>query len=170
MAKMLRYHDNIGKEVAKIIHDIRSEINTSGKDMVPVAEQRANDGKVVKQAIRSLWALEYEIADIQQEFAKGIGQIDIGNLTDDFVEEVMLQSKPLQGVLMGIRIRQKDTMENIKKTYGEFLKDLEPLKIPRPPKPVAKPAEPEKPAEPKPAEPAPAVDAAAAPPPAEVAA
>ena len=35
-----------------------------------------------------------------------IGGIDINNLTDDFVEDVMLQSKPLQGILMGIRLRQ----------------------------------------------------------------
>ena len=63
--------------------------------------------QIVKSAIRELWALEYEIEEIQTEFAKGIGSIDIGNLTDDFVEDVMLQSKPLQGILMAIRIRQK---------------------------------------------------------------
>ena len=50
---------------------------------------------------------ENHIEEIQTEFAKGIGSIDIGNLTDDFVEDVMLQSKPLQGILMAIRIRQK---------------------------------------------------------------
>lgn len=61
----------------------------------------------VKKAIRSLWALEYEIEDIQREFAKGIGQIDINNLTDDFVEDVMLQSKPLQGILLSIRRKQE---------------------------------------------------------------
>ena len=63
--------------------------------------------QIVKQAVRSLWALEYEIEEIQTEFAKGIGSIDINNLTDDFVEDVMLQSKPLQGILMAIRLRQK---------------------------------------------------------------
>ena len=63
--------------------------------------------QIVKAAVRELWALEYEIEEIQTEFAKGIGSIDIGNLTDDFVEDVMLQSKPLQGILMAIRIRQK---------------------------------------------------------------
>lgn len=61
----------------------------------------------MKNVIRELWALEYEIVDIQTEFAKGIGSIDINNLTDDFVEDVMLQSKPLQGILMAIRTRQK---------------------------------------------------------------
>ena len=54
-----------------------------------------------------MWALEYEIEDIQAAFFKSIGGIDIQNLTDDFVEDVMLQSKPLQGILYGIRGRQK---------------------------------------------------------------
>ena len=68
--------------------------------------------QIVKQAIRSLWALEYEIEDIQTEFAKGIGSIDIAHLTDDFVEDVMLQSKPLQGILMAIRLRQKVNIDS----------------------------------------------------------
>ena len=51
--------------------------------------------------------MEYEIEEIQTEFAKGIGSINIAELTDDFVEDVMLQSKPLQGILMAIRLRQK---------------------------------------------------------------
>ena len=63
--------------------------------------------QIVKTAVRELWSLEYEIEEIQTEFAKGIGSIDIANLTDDFVEDVMLQSKPLQGILMAIRLRQK---------------------------------------------------------------
>ena len=63
--------------------------------------------QIVKASIRELWALEYEIEEIQTEFAKGIGSIDIEHLTDDFVEDVMLQSKPLQGILMAIRLRQK---------------------------------------------------------------
>merc|ERR1712144_117813 len=102
---------------------------------VPLAEEKATYGKIVKSAIRELWALEYEIEEIQTEFAKGIGSIDIGNLTDDFVEDVMLQSKPLQGILMAIRIRQKTKME--------VIKDLEPLKQPRPPKPKDEPKKPE---------------------------
>ena len=61
----------------------------------------------MKKQIRDLWALEYEIEEIQTEFAKGIGSIDIEHLTDDFVEDVMLQSKPLQGILMAIRLRQR---------------------------------------------------------------
>ena len=63
--------------------------------------------QVLKAGIRELWSLEYEIEEIQTEFAKGIGSINIAELTDDFVEDVMLQSKPLQGILMAIRLRQK---------------------------------------------------------------
>ena len=68
--------------------------------------------QVVKAAIRSMWALEYEIEDIQKDFIKMVGGIDITNLTDDFVEDVMLQSKPLQVVLMGIRNRQKVSIKH----------------------------------------------------------
>merc|ERR1712002_800395 len=93
-------------------------------DLVPVAEDRANYGKVVKAAIRAMWALEYEIEDIQKEFLKMVGGIDINNLTDDFVEDVMLQSKPLQGILMGIRNRQKVLMEEVKGTYGKYIDSL----------------------------------------------
>jgi hypothetical protein len=64
-----------------------------------------------------MWSLEYEIVEIQTEFAKGIGSVDINNLTDDFVEDVMLQSKPLQGILMAIRLRQKVSFLRIKKNY-----------------------------------------------------
>merc|ERR1711948_177388 len=81
-------------------------------------------------------ALEYEIEEIQTEFAKGIGSIDIEHLTDDFVEDVMLQSKPLQGILMAIRLRQKDCMEGVKAKYGADIEKLEPLKVARPPKPA----------------------------------
>ncbi len=119
----------------------------------------------MKAAIRDLWGLEYEIEEIQTEFAKGIGSIDINNLTDDFVEDVMLQSKPLQGILMAIRLRQKVTksfyssphldaphfsshylqtkMEEVKQKYWDAIKDLEPLKLPRPPKPKAEEKKPE---------------------------
>lgn len=77
------------------------------EELVPTAEDRANYGKVVKQSIRGMWVLEYEISDIQKDFATSIGNVDINNLTDDFVEDVMLQSKPLQGILSAIRKRQK---------------------------------------------------------------
>jgi len=168
LGKMLRYHDNISKEIGTMVIQIKTEMKS---ELVPVAEERANYGKVVKAAIRSMWALEYEIEDIQKDFIKMVGGIDITNLTDDFVEDVMLQSKPLQVVLMGIRNRQKVTMDDVKKTYDEKISGLEALLIKRPPKPepkpapAAAPAAEEKKAEPAPAEPAPAVDAAAAAPP-----
>jgi len=162
VGKMLRYHDNISKEIGAMVIKIKQEMNS---EMVPVAEEKANYGKVVKAAIRSMWALDYEIEDIQKEFLKMVGGIDINNLTDDFVEDVMLQSKPLQGILMGIRNRQKEKMEEVKKEYGTHIDAIEPLMAKRPPKPEPKPkAEEKKPEEaaPKPAEPAPAVDPAAA--------
>ena len=42
---------------------------------------------------------------------------------------MMLKSKPLQSVLEDIRERQKAKLEDIKKTYGEAIKDLEPMKV-----------------------------------------
>merc|ERR1712223_622514 len=145
LGKMLRYHDNISKEIGTMVIEIKTQMKS---ELVPVAEDRANYGKIVKAAIRSMWALEYEIEDIQ------------------------LQSKPLQVVLMGIRNRQKATMDDIKKTYDEKIGGLEALVIKRPPKPAPKPAPAPAPAEGEKkeeapaaalAEPAPAVDAAAAP-------
>merc|ERR1712029_1228126 len=165
LAKMLRYHDNISKEIGTLVIEIKAGMKS---ELVPVAEDKANYGKIVKTAIRSMWALEYEIEDIQKEFLKMIGGIDINNLTDDFVEDVMLQSKPLQGILTAIRLRQKDTLEGVKAKYGEAIGALEPLKMKRPPKPApappapaaaAPPAEPAKTEAPPAA--APAVEAAA---------
>merc|ERR1712117_32762 len=137
VGKMLKYHDNISKEIGAMVIKIRSEM---APDLVPVAEDRATYGKTVKKTIRDMWALDYEIEDIQKEFIKMVGGIDINNLTDDFVEDVMLQSKPLQGILMGIRLRQAAKMEEIKKDYNEKINALEPLSIKRPPKPAPAPA------------------------------
>merc|ERR1712086_472450 len=131
LAKLHRYHANIQQECGIIVKTIRAEMKS---DLVPLAEEKANHGKVVKAQIRELWSLEYEIEEIQTEFAKGIGSIDIGALTDDFVEDVMLQSKPLQGILMAIRLRQNEAMQGAKAKYGEASGALEPLKVPRPPK------------------------------------
>ena len=102
--KMLRYHFNISEEIKEIIIAIRKEMKP---ELVPMAEERANYGKIIKQAIRSMWALEYEIDDIQAEFSKSIGAVDVDNLTDDFIEDMLLQSKPLQKVLYNIRERQQ---------------------------------------------------------------
>ena len=57
-----------------------------------------------------MWGLEYEIEDLQKAFAQQLGDIDLANLTDDFVEDALLQSKPLQGVLQNIRLKQKVCM------------------------------------------------------------
>ena len=54
-----------------------------------------------------MWSLEYEIEQLQEDFAKQMGSIDIKALTDDFIEDMLLQSKPLQGILGGIRSRQR---------------------------------------------------------------
>merc|ERR1712006_47958 len=78
-SKMHRHHANIQEEVAVIVQTIRKEMKS---DLVPLAEEKANYGKIVKTAVRELWSLEYEIEEIQTEFAKGIGSIDIANLTD----------------------------------------------------------------------------------------
>lgn len=136
--KMHRYHNNISQECAIIVQTIRKEMKS---ELVPLAEEKANFGKIVKEAIRQMWGLEYEIQEIQTEFAKGMGSIDINNLTDDFVEDVMLQSKPLQGILMAIRTRQAEKMADLKGKYWDAIKDFEPMKLTRPPKPEAKPVE-----------------------------
>merc|ERR1711935_217672 len=123
LAKLHRYHANIQQECGIIVKTIKAEMKS---DLIPLAEEKSNHGKVLKAGIRELWSLEYEIEEIQTEFA----------------EDVMLQSKPLQGILMAIRLRQKDTMEVVKAKYGEAIGALEPLKVKRPPKPVAAPAAP----------------------------
>jgi len=155
LSKMHRFHGNVQQEVAIVVQTIRKEMKS---DLVPLAEEKATHGKEIKGAIRGLWALEYEIEEIQTEFAKGIGSIDIANLTDDFVEDVMLQSKPLQGILMAIRLRQKDAMDGVKTKYWDNIKELAPLKLPRPPKSADVPKE-EKKADPAPADAPKPVDA-----------
>merc|ERR1711974_247115 len=197
MDKLVRFHDNIQLEIAELIRKIKLEMNGVGSTMVPIAEDKSNFGKQLKADIRRMWYLEYEIADLQEEFAKEMGSFNAVSMDVDFIEDMLIKSKPLQTVLLGIRKKQKDTMEELKKTYGEPIKDLEPLYIPRPPKPdhdtlmlmkegmslkdaAAKPeAPPEAPAEgaapaPEggdlPAEPGPAIEAGAEQQPAEVAA
>lgn len=133
--KLVRFHDNIQLEIVELITKIKQEMNGVGSSMVPLAEDKSNYGKQIKADIRRMWYLEYEIADLQEEFAKEMGSFDTENMTVDFIEDMLIKSKPLQIVLLGIRKKQKDTMEELKKTYGEAIKDLEALYIPRPPKP-----------------------------------
>lgn len=133
--KLVRFHDNVQLEIKELITKIKQEMNGLGSSMVPLAEEKAEYGKKLKSDIRRMWYLEYEIADLQEEFAKEMGSFDTENMTVDFIEDMLIKSKPLQIVLLGIRKKQKDTMEELKKTYGDGIKDLEPLYIPRPPKP-----------------------------------
>merc|ERR1712170_253032 len=105
-----------------------------------MAEEKSNFGKIVKTAIREMWALEYEVDELQHKFA-------------DSIEDMMLKAKPLQTVLNDIRSRQIVKLEEVKKTYGDAVKDLDPMKVTRPPK-----VEPSKPTEPA-AAPAPTPEA-----------
>merc|ERR1712088_567022 len=91
LSKMLRFHFNISEDIKKIVQTIR------------VAEEKSNFGKVVKKAIREMWALEYEVDELQTKFAESIGTMDLDNLDVDFIEDMMLKAKPLQSVLNCIR-------------------------------------------------------------------
>ena len=46
LAKMLRYHFNIGEELKQLIIQIKKEMK---EELVPTAEDKANYGKIVKQ-------------------------------------------------------------------------------------------------------------------------
>merc|ERR1711973_1064071 len=153
--KMLRFHFNVSEEIKAVVQAIRQEMKP---ELIPLAEDKANFGKVIKKAIREMWSLEYEVDDLQAKFAVSIGKMDLDNLDVDFIEDMMLKSKPLQSVLNDIRNRQEAKLEDVKKTYGDAIKDLDPMKVCRPPKVAAPP-----PAEPKAADvPAPAPVAATA--------
>ena len=54
-----------------------------------------------------MWYLEYEIADLQEEFAKEMGSFNAESMDVDFIEDMLIKSKPLQIVLLGIRKKQK---------------------------------------------------------------
>merc|ERR1712077_93934 len=141
--KMLRFHYNISEDIKALVKAIRTEMKP---ELIPLAEEKANFGKVVKRAIREMWSLEYEVDELQHKFADSIGKMDLDNLDVDFIEDMMLKAKPLQTVLNCIRNRQITKLEEIKKSYGEAIKDLEAMQVTRPPK-----SEPAKPAEPAPA-------------------
>jgi len=131
--KMVRHHDNISTEVQQLIITIQKTRDGEGTKMVPVAEEKATYGKKIKADIRAMWSMEYEIEQLQEDFAKQMGSIDVKALTDDFIEDMLLQSKPLQGVLSAIRNRQRVKLADIKKEYDEAIDPLEPLYIKRPP-------------------------------------
>merc|ERR1711997_1189241 len=129
--KMLRYHSNISEEIKTVVQSIRTEMRP---ELIPLAEEKANFGKLVKTAVREMWGLEYEVDELQSKFSDSIGTMDLDNMDVDFIEDMMLKSKPLQSVLNDIRNRQKAKLEEIKKTYGEAIKDLEVMIVERPPK------------------------------------
>merc|ERR1712110_395434 len=108
LSKMLRFHFNVSEDIKKIVQTIRVEMKP---ELIPLAEEKSNFGKVVKKAIREMWALEYEVDE--------------------------LQTKPLQSVLNCIRNRQIAKLEEVKKLYADQIKDLEVMKVTRPAKPVA---------------------------------
>merc|ERR1711972_1076491 len=136
--KMLRFHFNLSEEIKAVVQAIRTEMKP---ELIPLAEDKANYGKVVKKAIREMWSLEYEVDDLQHKFADSIGNMDLDNLDVDFIEDMMLKAKPLQSVLNCIRNRQIAKMEEIKGIYADKIKDLEPMKVSRPAKPEPKPAD-----------------------------
>lgn len=148
--KMLKFHYNVSEEIKAVVQAIRTEMKP---ELIPMAEDKANFGKLIKKSIREMWSLEYEIDELQSKFSDSIGTVDLDNLDVDFIEDMMLKSKPLQSVLCDIRNRQKTKLEEIKKSYGEAIKDLEAMIVTRPPKPAPAPAAP---AEPAPAAVAPA--------------
>merc|ERR1712024_73549 len=89
--------------------------------------------------------LEYEVDGLQSQFSESIGAMDVDNMDVDFIEDMMLKSKPLQSVLNNIRNRQMAKLEDIKTKYGPAIMDLEIMVVPRPAKrPDEADSEPEK--------------------------
>merc|ERR1719394_1273296 len=143
--KMLRYHFNISEEIKEVVQSIRAEMRP---ELIPLAEEKANFGKLVKTAVREMWSLEYEVDELQSKFSESIGTLDLDNIDVDFIEDMMLKSKPLQGILNDIRVRQNKKLEDVSKTYGEAIKDLEALVVERPVKGLGDDPMDEKPQEP----------------------
>merc|ERR1711863_229272 len=131
LSKMLRFHFNISEDIKKIVQTIRVEMKP---ELIPLAEEKSNFGKVVKKAVREMWSLEYEVDELQSKFSESIGTLDLDNLDVDFIEDMMLKAKPLQSVLNDIRVRQNSKLAEVKKTYGDAIKELEVLVVERPAK------------------------------------
>ena len=128
---MLRYHFNISEEIKAVVQSIRQEMRP---ELIPLAEEKANFGKLVKTAVREMWSLEYEVDGLQSKFSESIGTLDLDKIDVYFIEDMMLKSKPLQGILNDIRGRQIKKLEEVKKSYGDAIKDLEALVVERPAK------------------------------------
>merc|ERR1719297_425084 len=142
--KMLKHHYNISEDIKAVVQSIRAEMRP---ELIPLAEEKANFGKLVKTAVRDMWSLEYEVDGLQSKFSESIGTLDLDNLDVDFIEDMMLKAKPLQGILNDIRGRQIRKLEEVKKTYGEAIKELEAMIVERPPKGLEEDIPAEKPAE-----------------------
>lgn len=69
----------------------------------------------MKTAVREMWALEYEVDELQSKFSESIGTLDLDNLDVDFIEDMMLKAKPLQSVLNDIRVRQNSKLAEVSK-------------------------------------------------------
>ena len=78
----------------------------------------ASKGNCEFLEIREMWALEYEVDELQTKFAESIGTMDLDNLDVDFIEDMMLKAKPLQSVLNCIRNRQIVSEMHIEKFHG----------------------------------------------------
>merc|ERR1712223_1456459 len=75
--KMLKFHYNVSEEIKAVVQAIRTEMKP---ELIPMAEDKANFGKLVKKAIREMWSLEYEIDELQKKFSDSIGPVDLDNL------------------------------------------------------------------------------------------
>ena len=49
--KMLRYHFNISEDIKTVVQSIRTEMRP---ELIPLAEEKANFGKLVKTAVREM--------------------------------------------------------------------------------------------------------------------
>ena len=54
--KLVRFHDNIQLEIKELINKIKQEMNGLGSTMVPIAEQKAEYGKVSYSFFRSYFS------------------------------------------------------------------------------------------------------------------
>merc|ERR1711970_800490 len=51
LSKMLRFHFNVSEDIKKIVQTIRVEMKP---ELIPLAEEKSNFGKVLKKAIRDM--------------------------------------------------------------------------------------------------------------------
>merc|ERR1712066_388059 len=97
--KMLRYHFNISEDIKQVVQSIRTEMRP---ELIPLAEEKANFGKLVKTAVREMWGLEYEVDELQSKFSDSIGTMDLDNMDVDFIEDMrLMSSSPSFQTLLG---------------------------------------------------------------------